>query len=507
MKDNTEDNIFTMEGTMFWRNKAVLAGGGARMGNVPFKGVQLTLNRFYISNCSFAENTAEWGGGTSLIGTTIPRKCAKHTDPFVTQFYFYRCRWLKNVGNVGAAMGLYIYNKNEDQIGPEIPFRENAKLTFEANKCEDKGGALYIQAPGPPLVSFNSTGTNIYTCFFGYSNQSADYDDWDATVIFKDNKAPQGKAIYVTTLKTCWKPGESRQNNSVLRWKFVKFENLPANFSNFSGEVATDPMYIKHEKGDWQVAPGEVFNPSVQLFDEVENPVSGIIDIVIKSPKVKLVNPSSLFLASDGKLIKISLCGIRGSNFSVELKSMGSQLLRKVIPDGMLKECYAGFSFKHETCECMNINNTGERARGVSRCSPDGKTLFVKKGYWAGWSMAHFPRMSVLMDIVRNQTIQAPKSISTMRTNVCNQDRNQSSILCGQCDEHYSITIGSEKCTKDCTYWNLFILLAFAVGILLLVMGIMLINLDVFTGYLNAWLYSYQVHETLGTSLVGFERI
>ncbi|KAJ7363227.1 hypothetical protein OS493_011509 [Desmophyllum pertusum] len=37
MKDNTEDNIFTMEGTMFWRNKAVLAGGGARMGNVPLK--------------------------------------------------------------------------------------------------------------------------------------------------------------------------------------------------------------------------------------------------------------------------------------------------------------------------------------------------------------------------------------------------------------------------------------------------------------------------------------
>ncbi|KAJ7363229.1 hypothetical protein OS493_011511 [Desmophyllum pertusum] len=467
MKDNTEDNNFTMEGTMFWRNKAVLAGGGARMGNVPFKGVQLTLNRFNISNCSFAENKAEWGGGTSLIGTTIPRKCAKHTDPFVTQFYFYRCRWLKNVGNVGAAMGLYIYNKNEDQIGPEIPFRvsfdsgtlfesnevhlqnrnltigqgalysmevpvifknsttflnnsktalvldgstlelhdqlefinntgfrggaiamygrsriifqENAKLTFEANTCEDKGGALYIQAPGPPLVSFNSTGTNIYTCFFGYSNQSVDYDDWNAMVIFKDNKASQGhpasgKAIYVTTLKTCWKPGESRQHNSVLRWKFVKFENLPANFSNFSGEVATDPMYIKHEKGDWQVAPGYW---------------AGMVN--------------------DG-------------TFSTY-----------VCPYGYCKESHDSSSKEYQYYE----------------------------------------------------------------DKMCNKYRNQSSILCGQCDEDYSITVGSEKCKKDCTYWNLFILIPFAVGFLLLVMGIMLINLDVFTGYLNAWLYSYQVMKLL----------
>ncbi|XP_078369549.1 uncharacterized protein LOC144653435 [Oculina patagonica] len=596
-KDNTENNTFVIEGTTFLRNKAVLAGGGARIGNTPNKDAQLFWNLFHINNCSFLNNAAERGGGASIFGTTIPRKCTKHTDSPVTQFFFNGCNWQNNKGIVGAAIGLYLYNYTKDQIGPkfhvcfdndtlfesneargyrdltieqgalysmEVPlifknttkfltnsksalvlnkatlhvngqldfinntgfrggaiamygrsriiFHENSKLSFEANSCVHKGGAMYIQTPRPPLKSFNATcnnslnatGTSIYTCFFGYFNSSVDYDDWNTTVIFTNNncKSPHnasGKAVYATTLKRCWKACENRNHNSVFRWKFVKFRDLPDNLTNFSGKVATDPVDIKHVKRDWEVAPGEVFNATVILRDEVKNPVPAIIDIVIKSTSVSLNNnTSSLFLTTGhGKVTRISLRGREGSRFSVELNYIGCQIIGKAIQDIKLKKCYAGFRFSDKTsmCECIKPV-TNREARGVSRCTSDGKSLFVKKGYWAGEVDGKFFTYICPVGYCNSSNLNSDE-YRYVKHHVCKEGRNQSSILCGQCDGNYTITVGSEKCQPGCTNWYLFLLIPVGLGLLLLVMGIMLIDLDFFTGYLNAWLYSYQVMELL----------
>ena len=570
MEDNTENNSVILEGTIFLRNKADLSAGGARMGSTPLKHKQLILNRFNISNCSFVQNEALWGGGASIFGRKIAS--TKYSKHVVTQFHFRQSTWQHNKANVGAAMGLYLYNYNKYNFGPQVPycvcfdsdtvfefnhvnlqhgylkmgqgnvysfevplifkstakfwhnsksalvldgstlevhdqlefinntgfrggaiamygrsriiFHKNAKLTFEANSCDDKGGAMYIQAPGPPLVSFNATGNNIYTCFFAYSDSSMHYDKWNATVIFKDNRAPRdasGKSVYVTTLKGCWQVGENRTNNSVLRWTFVKFDNLPENFTNFSGEVATDPIAIEYVKTDWRVAPGESFNAIVRLYDEVKNLVPGIIDIVINPSSVHLKPLSALFLTT-GKITNISLHGIEGSKFYVQLNCNGNQLLSTVIEDLELKNCYAGFRFSTEklTCECMD-SVKDEQARGVSHCDPDGKSLYVKRGYWAGKVNGTFSTY-VCPDGYCKSRDSSDDDYLYNENHVCEQHRKQSSILCGQGDVDYSVTVGSEKCEKECTNWYLLLLIPFALVLLLIVMVIMLIDLDVFTG-------------------------
>ena len=591
----SENNTFWMEGTIFRNNVAALAGGGARVGNVGHKGVQLILNRFHFINCLFIENTALWGGGASIYGTTIPRKCTKHTDPVVTQFYFNRCKWQKNSGNVGAAMGVYLYNQNEDQIGPEVPFHvqfdndtlfelnvvhvhkhtltigqgalysaqvplifknstkflnnsksallldgstlkvhdevefinntgfrggaiamygrsriifyPNAVLNFERNTCEDKGGALYIQTPGPPLVSFNATGTNIFTCFFGYSVNSLDYNEWNTSVTFIDNNCSalysqcKGKSVYVTTLKSCWRVGENRTNNSVLKWKFVKFDKF---------SVATDPVDILYDKNDWHVAPGEFFDANVKLLDELNNTVQGVIDITISSASLRNVTlyrdrSSCLFLTNDeGKIRRIFLSGHKRSTFSLQLNCIGSQLLQRVIHNVTLRDCYDGFIFSDEkrTCRCMNSTDKG--GRGVSRCE-DGKTLYVKHGYWAGEVEGKSGRnfsTYVCPPGYCNKTVVLNSSASeynytNYKNHVCWTGRNQSSTLCGKCENDYSITIGGEQCKNVCSNFYLFLIIPYAVGFLLVVIIIMLIDLDVFTGYFNAWLYSYQVMKLL----------
>ena len=598
MTDKTENNCLIVEATEFRENHAVLSGGGSRIGNVALKGAQLRLNHFNMTNCSFVNNKAIWGGGTSLYGTTIPRKCVKHTDPAVTQFFFYGCSWLENEGNIGAAVGAYLYNQNVGQIGPEIPFhvcfqhntmfRSNKEvllernlttgqgtlysvqvplifrsdvqftnntqsalvldgstmevhgrldfanntgimggaiamygrskiilgantstLIFEANTCGKKGGALYIQAPGSPLVSFNATETYNQACFFGYSDSSKDFDEWNTSVIFKNNNASLGKSVYATTLKNCRRVGETRERNSVLKWKFVKFEDLSQNLhvnTSLLGEVATDPVELRHNEEDWKVAPGEVFTATVNLRDEVGNPaVPGIVKVSIETSSVHLNNPSPLFLATDGKIKHVSLWGENGSAFSVRLRHVGNQLLETVIDNVSLKDCYAGFIFCNATLKCKCMSSTDdEMGRGVSHCGSDNRTVFVKEGYWAGYVDGKFATYVCPVGYC-NSSNDVNNSYQYFEGHVCDESRNQSSILCAKCKDDYSISIGSERCLGDCEYWHLVYLIPIGLGFLLIVMIVMLIDLDFFTGYLNAWLYSYQIMKLLTPDWIEFD--
>ncbi|KAJ7370254.1 hypothetical protein OS493_033600 [Desmophyllum pertusum] len=88
-----------------------------------------------------------------------------------------------------------------------------------------------------------------------------------------------------------------------------------------------------------------------------------------------------------------------------------------------------------------------------------------------------------------------PKHYSTFRYNsetMCTDGRNGSSVLCGSCKEHYSVNLGNEQCRQSCTNDYLWLAVAFFLVTPLLVLIVFRIDLDIFTTYLNTWLYSYQ---------------
>ena len=580
IQDNSQENSLQLQNTNFTENNATLGGGGANLVHIPDKHKYLRLNHFKVTNCLFIENRAAWGGGTSVYGRTILRKFRKHMHPSVILVHFIHCRWLGNVGSIGAAVETFLQNDNTDLIGPEIPFhvcfendtvfdnnrvvsteeylttgegsvysvevplifRRNALFTnnnhsalvldgstvelhdrldfinntglrggamamygrsrvvfnrssilnFERNTCVYKGGALYVQAPGSPLARVNSSIVNVHACFFGYVDPKADYDDWNTTVIFKDNSAPTGKSIYATTLNDCGKIDRKKQNN-ILKWTFVKFPNN-------TNEVATDPVEISYNPEDWNVAPGEVFNPTVVLLDEFGNPVSGIVEVTVigRSESVNLIS-SNLFLATDKKIRKVRLGGNERAFFSVRLDYIGNKLLSKTIDNVSLRKCYPGFTHLNQTCKC--ISKTRDHGRGVSHCDLQKKALFIKNGFWAGYLNPH--RSEKFFSYICpkgycNSGFNSSKPYYQYRKDqMCKEGRNQSSILCGECLQNYSIAIGNETCLSNCEYWGLFHLIWIGAIVIVLVIVIMLINVDFFTGYLNAWLYSYQVMDLL----------
>ena len=143
---------------------------------------------------------------------------------------------------------------------------KNSKLIFQENKCEEKGGAMYVASPGPIYVHFKATGSNLHHCFFSYVEPNVDFKFWQTEIVFVGNQAfavETGMSLYATTLVNCRRVGEKRGSNSALEWGIIKFIDKSGNRSTVQREVSTDPVDIRLNSTNWNVPPGLV---SMQLI-------------------------------------------------------------------------------------------------------------------------------------------------------------------------------------------------------------------------------------------------
>ena len=410
--------------------------------------------------------------------------------------------FLDNKGFRGGAVAMYENSK--------ILLLKKSTVLFKHNSCKDKGGAMFIQAPGSPEISYNVTGKEPGGCFFGYEDSLSSFDNWDTQVSFEDNRAPDdssGHSVFATTLQKCLTAGETRVKNSVLRWKFIKYSTTsrPVNttgglhFNDTRREIATDPVDITYNAKDWEVSPSQVFNPVVQLKDEKDNSVSGVVNVLVESTikgdnssSVQLQTSSSLFLSADGKVSGLRLGGEVGRTFSVALQHVGRQVLQKVINvTSGLKHCNPGFFLRKGSCECQKTSE------GVSRCDKNGKTVFLHRGFWAGMVNGTFATYRCPQHFCDCPMGQEPSTAEDecvfIADGMCAGNRDPSSILCGKCKPGFSVVIGYRTCFKCGKYGYLVIVPIYLAIIFGLVMLTMVLDIDAFTGGLNACLYSYQV--------------
>lgn len=587
--DHVSGNVLIVKNSTFERNFGFSAGGGSRVGNMLAPGTSLPRNELRFSETKFVNNFAKWGGGISIYGTS------KHEFNSRNIFMFHSCRWLENRAPFGAAIGLYLFNRNFDHIGPEVPFHaefkqcvvrrnrvhteepkvrigegtiysvgvsivfrgksvianndltalaldgatlklhndveflnnkgfrggavamyghskivfmKNSSALFKHNSCLHKGGAIYIEAPGSPHIILNPLGTFPEGCFFAYEDQWSDFDDWVTKITFHDNQAPDdssGHSVFATTLKLCRTTGETRVHNSVLQWKFIKYITTPGafnkadvlHFNQTRSEIATDPVNISYDARDWSVSPSQVFHPKVTLWDEQDNCVPGIVNVSVvaitgdNSDAVRLSSRSSLFLV-DGHMSSLKLRGKVGRKFSVALHHVGRQILRRVISiKSGLQHCNPGFHLKSGSCVCQ------KKLVGVSRCDEDGKTVFLKTGFWAGIVNGTFSTFSCPSSFCSCPKIRGKsKAIDECvfkAGEMCSGNRDTSSILCGKCKPGFSAVIGDTHCFKCGKYMFLLWIPVFLAVISGLVVLTMVLDIDAFTGILNGFIYSYQV--------------
>ena len=400
--------------------------------------------------------------------------------------------FVENKGVHGGAIAMYGYS--------QIILMNNSRLLFKENSCKEKGGAMFIQTPGSPRISYGLSKNNPNICFFAYEDDRISFNQWDTEVIFQQNEAPDdssGHSVFATTLKKCRMQGETRLNNSVLEWKFIRFHRTKANRN--TKEIATSPVDIMYNAQDWSVSPGEVFSPTVHLRDEKNNSVNGIIKILMNksssqqednSSSVHLQTDSSLFLIH-GKISHLKVGGHIERKFNVVLQHIGRQVLRKVIPVPCLKLCNPGFYPKEGNCVCQ------DKLDGISRCDKNGKTVYLKAGYWGGMVDGTFythPCPRGFCNCPRdNVTLIAQDECVFNVKQMCDNSREPGSILCGKCKPGLSLVFGHSNCHNCGKYGFLAVIPVYLVEILIFVKVAMLLDVDWFSGFLNGFLYSYQV--------------
>ena len=605
--DHSSRNFLLVENGLFEHNFGYSAGGGARLGVTLTRGVSVPMNEVRFVNSVFRRNWGRWGGGVSLYGTSVFCKCRRDFNSRNT-FNFQSCHWFENDAIVGSAIGAFLFNQNEDYIGPEVPihaefnrcqvkhnhvhvteepnvrigqgaiysvgisfifrgkmiianntftalaldgagtlqihddvefvdnkgFRGGAlaiyehskiilmkksSILFKNNWCVDKGGAIFLQAHGSPQINYNVIAKDPESCFFAYEDSTSNFDDWDTQVIFQDNRAPDnssGNSVFATTLKHCLMVGETREKNSVLYWRFIKYivtsrsanatDDLHVNQTRI--EIATDPVKILNDAKDWNVSPSQVFNPVIKLVDEKGNNVSGVVNVLVgstndgeedASSSVYLRTPSSLFLV-DGNVLRgqLTLGGEVKKGFSVFLQHIGRQILRTVVNvSSGLKSCNPGFYLSNGSCVCQNKQFEGH-SEGISRCDEDGKTVFLKRGFWGGMVDGNFITYRCPKNFCNcprsHESMLAEDECVFVFEEMCAGNRDPGSILCGKCKPGFSNVEGNTAaCFKCGNYGFLGYIWLFLAIILGLVMLTMVLDIDAFTGSLNAILYSYQV--------------
>jgi predicted outer membrane repeat protein len=527
----------------FTNNSAASGGGGTINGRTSLGYID---NSYYFNNCTWMANEATTGFALTLklsdydqglFGPNSPFK-VKLSDCHIvantmrdvsrygwgvgTVYDFLVPLFLTNVHFIANTNTSLILDTSSVQVYEKVTFTRNtgykggavamygeasfhlmkgSRLIFDGNIASENGGAIFVETPGPDSIPFvRNNYLQTHECFFKYEDSTIPPDEWQTQVIFIGNEAPlaTGYSIYTNSLRDCIHPNEDIA--TALEWK--TFHYYLGNASNSTlkrkFEIVTDAVKIHSRKSDWSVPPAQFFSPHVTLLDEKNNSVYGIVNVNIRtddSSPVTLGRPYSLYLVRN-KIPSLDLRGKSGTNFSVEVRTVGGQFAQKILENVELKKCDPGFVLHGTQCVCASVN----RVRGVSRCNEENSVVYLEKGYWAG-EVENDDGETVFV------TAQCPAEYCnclkpdhlSLREDECvyNQDEickgDREGVMCGSCTYGTSVQVGFQSCSAGCSNSQLWRLIPLLVCLTVLVFIIFTINRDVFTCYLNVWLLFYQV--------------
>lgn len=352
---------------------------------------------------------------------------------------------------------------------------------------------------GPPVIGFNTTELKTRQCFLAYNNSFslAKVTEWQTKLVFKGNRVLAnggGESVFASTLQGCRQSGRPRINNESLEWpNVIQYEDLNKTTKE---QISTDPIFIKFIEKEWMVSPSEVFDATLHLIDEKNSSVLGVVKVTItdeheknEAGSVNLGTASHLFLVQgdSSRINNLYLLGSVDRPFKVDIGTVVGRVTHTSSKGKLtLQRCNVGFEqTDSKTCSCISST-----VSGISKCSANFKDVFLKRGYWGGTvedKFSTYPCPTHYCNFSKGDSFFRYDA-ETM----CTVGRNGTSVLCGACKDGYSVNLGNEQCRQSCSNSHLWLAVAFCLVTPLLVLIVFRIDLDIFTTYLNTWLYSYQ---------------
>lgn len=491
------DSLLQFRGiTKFQNNGASKKGGG-------ISAVGSTLQFHSLSN-----NSASLGGATYFNPTSLSSAATffNNSASLGGAIYFDQASSLYIIKEMMEApcKMWYCVSASEDWM----------VLTFSSNSANRRGGALYVNDTGATACnSVPYESDPLYKeCFLQTVAAYEKANDWNTTgvnfanVHFVNNTSEdQGPLLYGGLLDRCAIDEYAEQ---------LQFVNKPAPISYFTSltsgftdiEVASGAVRIcfceddktincSKKPTDVHTQRGQMFRITLVVVNQMSRPVLGEVTAYLSS-----INSSGRLGEGQSLQSTSETCtDLLYTVFSAQPEILNLYAVGPCNSDGISKSavvididvvCPIGFAPSDSSIECVCDPQITDF---ITNCSMETETVQRLGNFWIT-SVSDNETINFIVHDCPYDYCRPPTEIVNIDLNNIKNgsdaqcDFHRVGLLCGSCDEGYSLTLGSTKCKKCSHYW-LFLTFPFILAGIALVVLMMACNFTLASGTLNGLLF------------------
>ena len=490
--------ILTLNGTVRFTNneaKNSFVGGETQGGAICALNTTLTLNgtvRFTNNEASNSFEGGGSGGGVYLYKSTI--SILSNTTVYWENNRAYHGGAICINDNFGSDIG-----GGEFQYTSTISTSPDTTVYWE-NNHGNLGGAIFVDDSLNPFIYCTQVEKSTNECFFQLPSQNLS-SGIDSQFVFKNNSADAaGSVLYGGAIDYCTLTGLDGNSSGGVFDMLVHIDD-----ENTTSNISSYPFRICHCESDLpncdkssirnKVYPGETFTVSVAAVGQRNGKVAAEIrsNIYNDGSRSRIDRDATLLSFQYSQQVKgtcttlnytiFSLSGfvILGLYADFPCSTFGYALnisltINQTCPPGFI------ISESERACTC---EQRLQRFTNSCNITSEKITRESDQQFWVGYNQSDglILHPNCPFDYCVSQTVD----ISLNDTDIqC--AHNRSGLLCGACEEGYSLVLGTSQCW-ECTNTHLAWLVLFAVMGIALVFLLLVCKLTVATGTLSALVF------------------
>lgn len=508
----------------FKDNSMIKAGfGGIAVHSINFM-VTDYLHHLYpqfhiiLVNCSIHGNSVGFypgdGSGTGAVFT----KSNNNFQMNNTAVYNNRATGLLGMSsNIILSNNITIIN-NTGSSGGGVLLCQNAVMYFEAhtnvtisrNHANHTGGGICVQTDylqSKPI------------CFFQFAEDPLSYPQLARTVnvsVYDNHAIIAGNNIFGGSIEYCYMIDSPKHKANRSREVYDAIFHVPRNKESPSS-ITSSPRHLcfcqnnapncsVHHYKPHPIFPGETINVDAVLVGQYNGTVPGTVGAKFKSlslhsvlnkevQDIKTVNCTKLYYtiyssrASETIMLEVQHTGdISGFDQFWKTKTYFIDIEIKKCPMGFFQ---SSLNSSGTSCNCSPfLKNLTKQIK----CSIKYQTIKRMPPAWIGYvttkngskALAYHSNCPLDYCVTDEITYINATKHSLLQDKQCAY--NRTGLLCGSCQRHLSIVIGSSECRKCSNYWQFLYIVYAVVGVAALVL-LTLFNITIAEGTLSGVIF------------------
>ena len=407
------------------------------------------INDVMVTNCTFADND---GSGLLIYNSYVT---------FTGSNVF-----INNTGINGGAMLL--------MNNALVLFQNDTNISFINNHATKLGGAIYVIQ--------NLDYTYIYTCFY-----QPRVEPIRKYFLFQNNTANiAGSAVYGGIISHCYSPEDYYIDSLENISTFVDQTGDSVISSNARRICFCDKNVPNCSKTEthFTISPGFSFNFTVTAVGNRNGITPGFVQVRDDNA----IHPVTNFTISAKCTLITHSVQVTNSSLStidiyVTLGDFESNTQPNILLRVDIEPCPAGFYLSSVTrvCECTKDISL------VANCDSSTGTIERSGSSWISYDSEYNCTIVYQECPFDYCKFQAVNITLTEPNDQCSF--NRIGRLCGGCEEHSSVVLGSNKCKECNSNVNILLLVPFALAGIILVVFLLILNLTVSVGTINGLIF------------------